>query len=182
MLGQRSGGRARPPSHFYISPTGGSAAALGRETPDPSVRPMTHTPALALFHTFPRVYKKITTTALGTSRLPTGQMLWKFPPPLSVGPYVSHGEKGGLSIAAGIGSETKNKSYFNSRLSFHWIRQHLATWANFAQQMKRAISVHSLPTRPGIRTRGISERRKTRGPHTCRRQTMIRRRRRPLRT
>ena len=48
-------------------------------------------------------------------------MLWKFPPPLSVGPYVSHGEKGGLSIEAGIGSETKKKSYFNSRLSFHWI-------------------------------------------------------------
>ncbi len=34
---------------------------------------------------------------------------------------LSRRERGALDIEAGIGSETKNKSYFYSRLSFYWI-------------------------------------------------------------
>ena len=109
-------------------------------------------------------------------------MLWKFPPPLSAGPYVSHGEKGGLSIEAGIGSETKNKSYFNSRLSFHWINSTFGYMGKFCATNETGDFRTLFAQRVQVYGHGAFQRGGKREGHIRRRQTMIRRRRRPLRT
>ena len=95
---------------------------------------------------------------------------------------LSRRERGALDIEAGIGSETKNKSYFYSRLSFYWIDSIFFYMGKFCATNETGDFRTLFAQRVQVYGHGAFQRGGKREGHIRRRQTMIRRRRRPLRT